>query len=371
MQVRSSRLEWRPLRRAHQRHTCFGGSAARPDPLVLEIAEPAGVAPAAPRPPRESSTPLTSEPAESDELAQLDEQLLIHASDSYAQSSEHNRFDHRQAPANTSLLELMNRVALPTLRALSTASLEPLRAAMRKTTEEQDSQLWAAYHVLLGGALKLRSDRTRGSVRATLLIGATRAFDVAYSVYATPKTPPAARDFRLAQSNPQVSSDLARHRPLGRCVGERDGTSLIARVISGPVGENTHLLERAVTCLRLARAGADIKSWTWVSSTNNLACALTLLGNRIPARAGAAMLEEAARVLHEALRAHADGHQREDRGSTLVNLAEALLSMAERETPAVRVKQVERAFMASSAALRSVVPPELAWLVTPERREIE
>jgi CHASE3 domain sensor protein len=83
------------------------------------------------------------------------------------------------------------------------------------------------------------------------------------------------------------------------------------------------------------------------------------------------MLEEAARVLHEALRAHAAGHQRQDRGSTLVNLAEALLSMAEREVPAQRIRQIEHAFMASSAALRTVVPADMAWLVNLERRSIE
>lgn len=371
MQVRASQTEWHGLRRTHQRPACLGGSAARPDPLVLEIAERANAAQADPPPPREALvTLLAQETPEPDAVLQIDEQLLIEAGSLGAAPGANDNPDEMEAPPDAWLRELMASVQLPTLRALSTASLEPLRAAIRMTSEEEEARIWAAYHVLLGRALKLRADRTRGSARARLLIEATRAFDVAYSVYATLKKP-AMADGQFAQTNVLEGGGFSRHRPFGSCMGERDGTTLITRVVAGPVGENTHLLERAVTSLRLARASADIKSWTWVSSTNNLACALTLLGNRIPARAGTAMLEEAARVLHEALRAHADGHQREDRGSTLVNLAEALLSMAEREMPGQRVQQVEGAFMASSAALRMVVPKDLLWLVSLKRRELE
>ena len=341
----------------------------RPDPLVLEIAEPSLPAVEAdPVPvPEALVTVFVSEPAELDAPVQIDEQLLIANGDPGA--SKQNHAAGADAP-DLWLRDVMTRVQLPTLRALSTASLDPLRREIRKVSEEDEPQLWAAYHVLLGGALSLRSDRVRGSLRARMLIEATRAFDVAYSVYAPLKSAALARVAGFARSLEEDDSD-ARHRPLAPCVGDRDGTTLIARVIAGPVGDNTHLLERAITSLRLARAGADIRSWNWLSSTNNLACALTLLGNRIPARAGTAMLEEAARVLHEALRAHAAGHQRQDRGSTLVNLAEALLSMAEREMPSQRVRQIERAFLASSAALRTVMPPEMAWLVTLERREVE
>ncbi len=341
-----------------------------PDPLVQEIADPARIDP----------QPLTtahevraargaSAPMDVDELAQIDEQLRIAARESESSSAE----GEPPAPPDPAVLMLMARVQLPTLRALSTASLHPLRAVIRTISHEEDPQLWAACHVLLGCALRLRADRTRGPVRAKLLIEGTRAFDVAYSVYATLKVPATIQGLSVAQAHYRQATDngSGRHRPQGYCVAERDGTSLIARAVSGAARDNTHLLERAVTCLRMARAGADITSWTWVSTTNNLACALTLLGNRIPARAGSAMLEEAARVLHEVLAAHAAGRLREDRGHTLVNLAEALLSMAERETPGMRVAQAERAFMASSAALRSVIPRQLAWLVSVERRELE
>jgi len=352
------------LRRAHQRMVCSGGSAMRPDPLVLEIAETLPVVQAFPIPPRAA---LSAESADADTPVQIDEQLLLDSGEAAA-VAKRTEADEAAASTDPWLRDLMARVQLPTLLALSTASLDPLRVAIRRVSEEGDRPLWAACHVLLGGALRLRSYRTRGSARAKLLIEATRAFDSAYSVYAPLKAAVTARIAELASSFTQQGDG---HRPGEPCIGGKDGTSLIARAVAGPAGENTHLLERAVTSLRLARAAADIKSWTWVSSTNNLACALTLLGNRVPARAGTQMLEEAARVLHEALRAHAAGHQHQDRGATLVNLAEALLSMAEREMPSQRIKQVEHAFMASSAALRTVVPTEMAWLVTLERRSVE
>src|SRR5262249_14970274 len=144
---------------------------------------------------------------------------------------------------------------------------------------------------------------------------------------------------------------------------DRDGTTLIARVIAGPLGANRHLLERAIAYLRLTRSSADLKSWAWIASTNNLACALTLLGTRTPAPYGSAMLVEAAHVLHEALQAQAADARREERASTLINLAETLLSLAERETPHARLQRIERALAASVAALVAVVPPEWAWLL--------
>jgi hypothetical protein len=358
------------VRHSHQRNACTGGSPALPDPLVQEIAETASMDRQSLATSHElAPAPLANEPADVDELAQIDEQLRIAARESESTSTE----TEPPTSPDPAVLMLMARVQLPTLRALSTASLQPLRAVIRTISHEGDAQLLAACHVLLGSALKLRADRIRGPRRARLLIEGTRAFDVAYSVYAALRVPATIQGLSVAQAHYRQADDngSGRHRPQGYCVAERDGTSLIARAVTGAGQDNTHLLERAVMCLRLARAGADIKSGTWVSTTNNLACALTLLGNRIPARTGSAMLEEAARVLHEVLAAHADGHLREDRGHTLVNLAEALLSMAERETPGMRVAQAERAFMASSSALRSVVPRQLAWLVAVERRELE
>jgi hypothetical protein len=340
----------------------------RPDPLVLEIAETLPVVQSLPVSP---GAVLSGESAEPDAPVHIDEQLLLDSGDPTPPATKRTSDSEAADRPVPWLLELMVRVQLPTLLALSTASLEPLRAALRRVSESDDPQLWAVYHVLLGGALRLRSYRARGSARAKLLIEATRAFDTAYSVYAPLKAGSTARFAELMSSFPMQTVGGPRHRPGEPCIGDKDGTTLIARVVTGPVGQNTHLLERAILSLRIARAAADIASWTWVSSTNNLACALTLLGNRVPARAGTQMLEEAARVLHEALRAHAAGHQRQDRGSTLVNLAEALLSMAEREVPAQRIRQIEHAFMASSAALRTVVPADMAWLVNLERRSIE
>jgi hypothetical protein len=54
-----------------------------------------------------------------------------------------------------------------------------------------------------------------------------------------------------------------------------------------------------------------------------------------------------------------------------MNLAETLLLMAERETPHMRLKKIERAYTASSMALLTVLPVELAWLVRLEHRDLE
>jgi hypothetical protein len=270
----------------------------------------------------------------------------------------------------------MRAVRLPTARALRTASLRTLRSTIAQTSEHDNPRRWAACHLILGTALRLRAYRRHGHRRARLLIAAARAFDVAFSVYAMLRAgmldPPATTSelvTRLAPPRLDANRCGPGYRPLGGCVSERDGTTLVAQVIAGPLGENRHLLERAIAYLRVSRSGADSKSWAWVSSTNNLACALTLLGSRTMAPSGAAMLSEAARVLQEALQAQTAEGRREERASTLINLAETLLSMAERETPQVRLRKIEHALTASRAALLTVTPPEWAWLLRLERIE--
>ena len=364
-------------RRSHRRASCFGGSQAMSDPMVIEIAGSSQHLPSVSVPIQGALASASVDilpaesPAELDELAQLDEQLQIAAGDSGTPPSAGHRAEAADLRFKAFTLDLLKSVRLPTLRALGTASLEPLRAAIAAITEERDAERCAACHIILGGALRLRSERKQGYQRAQLLIEATRAFDTAYGIYATLRHAAAGEvDLREVGMADAITRGVG-CRPAAPCIRERDGTTLVARAVAGPAGTNSHLLERAVAYLRLTRAGAEMQSWAWVSSTNNLACALTLLGNRTPAAAGSAMLTEAAQVLREALNAHAAGYRREERGSTLINLAEALLSMAERETPDLRTRKIERAFTASSVALLSVVPPALAWLVRAARRELE
>jgi hypothetical protein len=314
-------------------------------------------------------------------LTELDEQLFVAARDSGIGSTEITRAAEGQAetpsspfepsspvaqalPECASLMEVMRSVQLDTMRNLGIASLQPLRAALANTSRDENEELWARYHVILGAALRARAGSLPAHRRARLLIEATRAFDEAFGVYATRGA------FTLNYAGYQAQERRESCRPFGDCVGERDGTALVALAIAGPANKSGGLLKRAVTSLRLARAGADIKSWAWVSTTNNLACALTLLGKRSPGPVAAALLREATHVLQEALKAPCDGLRREDRASTLINLAEALLSSAERETPGVRVKKIERALMASSVALLSVVPADLGWLVKLQHREL-
>jgi hypothetical protein len=353
------------LSRHAPRNPCFGGSSYPADPLIAEIASSHG-APA-------NAAPLPADDSrDSDDFETLDRHLLAALASDDVPSTE-----GQDGKLNASMLQLLRAVRLPTVRALRTASLRTLRAVIARTTEHDNPQRWAACHLILGTALRLRAYRTRGHRRARLFIAAARAFDVAFGVYAMLRAgmlDPA--DTASGSTAPREANrfDASRcgpaYRPLGACVGERDGTTLVAQVIAGPLGGNRHLLERAIVYLRLTRSSADIKSWAWISSTNNLACALTLLGTRTPAPSGSAMLREAARVLQEALQVQSAGGRREERASTLINLAETLLSIAEREMPHVRLRRMERALTASSAALLAVAPPEWAWLLRLEQVEL-
>src|SRR6185312_10451876 len=130
MQFRAGRPEGARLRRGHQRLSCYGGSAMRPDPLVLEIAETPPVVQAFPIPPRAA---LSAESADTDAPVQIDERLLLDSSDSAA-AAKRTDGDETTAAGDPWLRELMVRVRLPTLLALSTASLEPLRDAIRRAS---------------------------------------------------------------------------------------------------------------------------------------------------------------------------------------------------------------------------------------------
>jgi hypothetical protein len=294
----------------------------------------------------------------------LDEQLKAAAASTLEDSA------CADARMGVAALGALRSVRLPTLCALRTASLRSLRAAIARTSEADDSHRWAAYHLILGVALRLRASRKRGHQRAQILIEATRAFDAAFGVYAALRTVANGDQFLPVRAGSdtildEISTTHRRSgsRPFGTCVSERDGTLLVARAIVGPTDSGSRLLERAVVYLRLARAGAELKSWSWISNTNNLACALTLLGNRTPAPSGSAMLREATQVLSEVLKACDGSRWRADRASTLINLAEALLSLAQRETPDIRLKKIERALAASCVALLTVAPPEWATLL--------
>jgi hypothetical protein len=353
------------LSRHAPRNPCFGGSSYPADSLIAEIASgPSARSPLEPPPP--------SDARDSDDLEALDGHLLT-----ALEAEDERSAEGEDGALSTSALQLLRAVRLPTVRALRTASLRTLRAVIARTTEDENPQRWAACHLILGTALRLRAYRTHGHRRAHFFIAAARAFDIAFSGYAMLRAgmldPPNA----LTEST--TSREVARldanrcgptYRPFGACVSERDGTTLVAQVIAGPLGENRHLLERAIVYLRLSRSCAAARSWAWISSTNNLACALTLLGTRTPAASGAAMLREAAHVLHEALQVQAGGCRREERASTLINLAETLLSIAERETPQVRLRRMERALTASVGALLAVAPSEWAWLLRLERVDL-
>jgi hypothetical protein len=353
------------LSRHAPRNPCFGGSSFPADPLIAEIASGHSAPSLAKAPPADDSR-------DSDDLETLDRHLLAALALDDEQSVERG-----DSELSASMLHLLRAVRLPTVRALRTASLRTLRAVIARTAEQDDPQRWAACHLILGTALRLRAYRTQGHRRARFFMAAARAFDVAFSVYAMlragmldPQDPATGSTTQREPDRVDTSRCGPAYRPLGACVSERDGATLVARVIAGPLGANRHLLERAIVYLRLTRASADIKSWAWISSTNNLACALTLLGTRTPAPSGSAMLREAARVLEEALQVQAAGCRREERASTLINLAETLLSIAERETPPVRLRRMERALTASGAALLAVAPAEWAWLLRLEHLEL-
>lgn len=340
--------------RDSQRAACFGGSIA-PDPLVTAVAERgAHLLSASIDASAESPPPDAFEDAE--QLAQIDEQLHRVAHERTVEDSP------SFPPFADGLAALMSSVQLPTPRELITGNLRALRCAIARG-DEQDPDRWAAYNVILGCALRLRAEQLPLYRRAGAIIEAARAFDVAYYIFATHGRLPVSSAPRLAPSPARRQG----HRLEEACASEWDGSLLISRVMAAPVGTQTHLLERAVIWLRVARATADRASWEWLASSNNLACALALLGKRTHTAAGSAMLREATCVLQEALKAHAAGYRREDSDSTLINLAETLLSLAERETPDLRLQRAECALSACAIALLNVTPPEYEWLIRLQR----
>jgi hypothetical protein len=338
--------------RGHYRSACFGGSLS-PDPLVTAVAESSDSLPSLVRG-AFPTAPVAEALDDVGELTLLDEQLEIVA------ARTHDDVDLQDLPEPSRAI--MRSLGFTTPHMLQSGSLRRLRSVLARSPVDHESERWATYHLILGCALRLRSQRMPLYRRTTALIEAVRAFDVAYYVYATngrPLPPP--------QSIHLVKTGASRHRHREACAAESDGAALIARVISSPAANNTQLLSRAAMWLRVARATADPSSWEWLANSNNLACALTLLGSRTPTPAGTGMLREATHVLAEALRAHASAHRSEDRDATLINLAETLLSLAERETPNMRLLRAERALTASSIALLSVVPPEYRWFVRLQR----
>jgi hypothetical protein len=338
--------------RGHYRSACFGGSVS-PDPLVTAVAESGDSLPTLARG-AFPTVPVAEAFDDVSELALLDEQLEIVA------ARTHDDVDLQDLPEPS--LALLRSLGFTTPHALLSGSLRRLRSILARSPVDRDSERWATYHVILGCALRLRSQRMPLHRRTAALIEAVRAFDVAYYVYATNARPlPATQSLHIVKSKPM------RHRHREACAAESDGAALIARAISAPTAGNTYLLSRAAMWLRVARSTVDPSSWEWLANSNNLACALTLLGSRTPTAAGTGMLREATHVLAEALRAHVNGHRSEDRDATLINLAETLLSLAERETPNVRLQKAERALAASSIALLSVVPPEYRWFVRLQR----
>jgi hypothetical protein len=255
----------------------------------------------------------------------------------------------------------MRTVRLPTVRHLMIASLETLRATIKRTGAERDPERWAACHVILGCALRLQSQRMRAHMRASMLVEAVRAFDTALAVYCKSSPFPAHTPARLCQEPGKP--------PLEPCTAEHDGMQLIAEVVADPIGASNDTLERAVLKFRESRAQCedDTTSWNWIASTNNLACALTLLGNRVPASTGITLLHEAVEILQEALKVRSEPWRRQDSASTHVNLAEALLAISERAIPAERLRYLEQAVTAAANALLIVAPAEYAWLIELEQ----
>ena len=252
---------------------------------------------------------------------------------------------------------LMREVHLPTMRDLMTSSLSRLNAIIGRMRAEEDPERWAACHVLLGCALRLRSSRKEAHRRAPTLVGAVRAFDAALAIYYTPN----ARQHSAASRAP----DGASHKP---CGVEFDGVQLVTVAVALPLGVGNDLLEQAVVLLRQARRESDrgTADWSWVTNTSNLACALTLLGNRAPAAVGIDMLHEAVEMLQELLRLQPPDLAPADMASAQVNLAEALLAISERAMPGERLRYLEQAIATAADALLVVAPPAFGWVLTLE-----
>ena len=229
---------------------------------------------------------------------------------------------------------------------LSMACVKTLRAALNNISPVGDPQGWAATHLALGSAVRLRAQRACGHEQAEQYLEAIRAYEAAACVYC--RFPPSGVD----SSSDDDADDL-------------DPVNLVLTAATSPIGNGVRLLSAAATALRAVRAsprhGNGLRSWA--VNMSNLGCVLTLLGRHIQDAEGAEHLEDAVDAFREVLNQPGMRDMLVEFISVHVNLADALHALGERALPAERVLLLERAVDSLAIALSLVAPNGMRWMV--------
>ena len=254
--------------------------------------------------------------------------------------------------------EYMGAVPMPTVQHLLNGSLDALREAINSASAEQEPTRWIVSHLILGSALRLRATRASDEERLRMYSEALQAFDTALAVCCE------RRQARLLAA--VGSNGFAAQQAL---CGSSDGVQLVVEGAQVPIDQGNDLLERAVRVFRETCAKTNRKQALaiWFISMSNLGCALTLLGRRTAGPAGTTLLEEAADVMHDALRVPSIENLAPERATMQVNLAEALQALAERAMPGESVRHLEDAAHWLCAALSHFAPAEYRWLLQLDR----
>jgi hypothetical protein len=229
---------------------------------------------------------------------------------------------------------------------LSVACLNTLRTAVRDLSPTRDPHRWAAMHLVLGSALRVRGQRMGRHDQAEHYREAIVAFESAACVYC-----------QFDPSDDGVSASGAE--------AKSDPVDLVLSASTKRISEATRLLQKAACALRAELDSVDRRTHLrrWAIQVSNLGCTLTLLGRRTDDDDGTAHLEEAVDAFREVLREPGVREMTPEYASVHVNLADALQALGERAMPAERVQYFERAADSLAVALSRVAPEKMRWML--------
>ncbi len=241
---------------------------------------------------------------------------------------------------------------------LLSLDLTALRAALRDISAFEEPDQWAAGHLVLGAALRLRARRMAEHARGQTYDEAIRAFQRAVEVYCQRK--PLTMEWH---------DGVLRRQPGARQGGSAqgvDGVDLVLQATRSPLRGDMELLGSAVRLFR------EDSSWRvreadfqlWLLNLNNYGCALTLLGRCRGGEAGITELEEAVDAFRSVLKEPALAEIPSQQASIYVNLAGTLHTLAQLAMPGERQRYLESAVDSLSRALEVVAPARYRALIT-------
>lgn len=219
----------------------------------------------------------------------------------------------------------------------------------------------AVLHLILGTALRLRASGLTGSERTAACAESLRAFETALGEFCE-------RKVLQQQGESRIATDRTTVRANGTAAPQH-GVQMVIDAAAAPVAQGNELLKEAIHVFVDAAELADRHeaSREWVIARSNLACALTLLGQRTYGVEGAPMIERAVDILREAAMVCESDDLVEERAPVYVNLAEAFQGLAKCAAPGERIRYLESALDWLVAALKIFVPEDCRWLLELDR----